>query len=237
MELRNTGLMPENPPPAQYEDVAAAYTHLIKNMNVDPKKIIMGVYLFRSDLRPKEYGLTFVCYNSFAGGDSAGGLLNPDTIIYNNLYKDVSPSFVGDLPVPAGYVFSSPVTSTLDNCSSMKENAKKDYVASGLGWVEAFDNANPNLEPKPWAFLKEEKLGAQIPKRVLVFAGGHELKRDENILVAETFKKAGADTTLVQENYAHNWFLLADYIVDETDVIERALSTYFDWIVQTLQQA
>lgn len=63
-ELRNTGLMPENPPPAQYEDVAAAYTHLIKNMNVDPKKIIMGVYLFRSDLRPKEYGLTFVCYNS-----------------------------------------------------------------------------------------------------------------------------------------------------------------------------
>jgi acetyl esterase/lipase len=173
----------------------------------------------------------------FAGGDSAGSLLNPDTIIYNNLYKDVSPSFIGDLPVPAGYIFMSPVTSTLKNCSSIKENAKKDYVANGLGWVEAFDNANPSLEPKPWAFLKEEKLGAQIPKRVLVFVGGHELKRDENILVAETFKKAGADTTVVQENYAHNWFLLADSIVDETDVIEKSFSTYFDWIVQTVQQA
>jgi acetyl esterase/lipase len=39
----NLGLAPEYPFPAQLQDITAAYSHLIKNLNVDPKKVIMGM--------------------------------------------------------------------------------------------------------------------------------------------------------------------------------------------------
>ncbi|GAB5585238.1 hypothetical protein Unana1_00138 [Umbelopsis nana] len=205
-------LAPENPAPAQMEDVAAAYSYLLNKLNLDPKKIIMG-------------------------GDSAAGLLIPDTIVYNHLYKHVLPGFPEEFPTPAGYVFSSPVSSTLDDCPSVTENAKKDFNSNGVDWVKIYFQSPNRFEPQPWAFLKTEKLSVHIPKRVLVYVGGHELKRDENILVADTFRNAGADTTMVREEYVHNWFLLKDAVVDEPSVIERAQETFADWLIKTVQQA
>jgi acetyl esterase/lipase len=180
---------------------------------------------------------SFVFLCILLGGDSAAGLLIPDTIVYNHLYKHVLPGFPEEFPTPAGYVFSSPVSSTLDDCPSVTENAKKDFNSNRVDWVKIYFQSPNRFEPQPWAFLKTEKLSAHIPKRVLVYVGGHELKRDENILVADTFRNAGADTTMVREEYVHNWFLLKDAVVDEPSVIERAQETFADWLIKTVQQA
>jgi acetyl esterase/lipase len=44
--LYNAGLAPENPVPAQYEDVAAAYTHVVKDLGISSTKIIIGTFPF-----------------------------------------------------------------------------------------------------------------------------------------------------------------------------------------------
>lgn len=44
--LYTVGLAPENPVPAQYEDVAAAYTHIVRDLGVSSTKIIIGMFLF-----------------------------------------------------------------------------------------------------------------------------------------------------------------------------------------------
>ncbi|KAM3581068.1 hypothetical protein VKS41_006514 [Umbelopsis sp. WA50703] len=207
-------LAPEYPFPAQLQDITAAYSHLIKNLNVDPKKVIMA-------------------------GDSAGSLIGPDAIVYNQLYGKILGT-TDTLPTPSGYILSSPVTSTLRNCASEKENRKTDFVpvGGGVDWVAKYVDAVPkNISPTPWAFLKETRLAEHSAKRVLVFVGGYEIKRDENLLCAETFKKAGIDTTVIQENYPHNWFCLGDTIVGDPTVMENADAKFAQWISQTLEQA
>jgi acetyl esterase/lipase len=170
-----------------------------------------------------------------SGGDSAGSLLCPDTIVYSRVYKDVLPNNGYELPLPAGMIFSSPISGTLEDCPSVQENRHKDYNPLGLPYIENYiNNASSKVQPKPWAFLKEgSDLSANIPKHILVFVGGHEIGRDDNIYIADAFKKAGADTTVIREEYPHNWFLLGPSVVDEPSVNEKADAAFANWVIQT----
>lgn len=124
-------------------------------------------------------------------------------------------------------------------CPSMEENRHKDYNPKSLNYLEQFVNGTPsNIQPKPWVLLNNDyNLSVNVPKRVLVFVGGHEIARDENILIANRFSEAGVDTTVIREEYPHNWFLLGPAVVDEPSVNERADEAFADWIIKSVAKA
>ncbi|KAI8584590.1 hypothetical protein K450DRAFT_217020 [Umbelopsis ramanniana AG] len=204
-------LAPENPVPAQYEDVATAYTHIVKDLGISTTKIILG-------------------------GDSAGSLLGPEAIIYSRAFNHLLPNNGYQLPIPAGYVLSSPVAGVMDPCPSVEENKHKDYNPTSLNYLASYvANAPSDFQPKPWVLLNDDyNLSVNAAKRALVFVGGHETSRDENILIAKRFSDGGVDTTVITEQYPHNWFLLGPSVVDEPSVNEKADETFANWVIESI---
>lgn len=173
------------------------------------------------------------------GGDSAGSLLGPEAVIYSREFSNVFPNNGYQLPIPAGYILSSPVAGVMNPCPSAEENRQKDFNPSSLNYLEQFVNSTPSeFQPKPWVLLNHDyNLSVNAPKRVLVFVGGHEALRDENILIANRFSEAGVDTTVIREEYPHNWFLLGPAVVDEPSVNERADESFTNWIIESIAKA
>ncbi|KAI9289902.1 Alpha/Beta hydrolase protein [Umbelopsis sp. AD052] len=207
-------LAPENPVPAQFEDVATAYTHIVKDLGIPATKIILG-------------------------GDSAGSLLGPEAVIYSREFNHLLPNNGYQLPIPAGYVLSSPVAEVLNPCPSMEENKSKDYNPPTMKYLGSYVNSGPSeFQPKPWVLFNDDyNLKANAPKSVLVFVGGHEIGRDENILIAKRFSDGGVDTTVITEQYPHNWFLLGPSVVDEPIVNEKADEKFVNWVIESIAKA
>jgi acetyl esterase/lipase len=174
-----------------------------------------------------------------SGGDSVGSILGPEAIIYSRAFSDVLPNNGYQLPLPAGYVLSSPVAGVMNPCPSVEENKRKDYNPTTINYIDLYINSSPsNFQPKPWALFNDDyNLSVNVPKRALVFVGGHEICRDENILIAKRFSEAGVDTTVIREEYPHNWFLLGPAVVDEPSVNDKADETFVNWVIESIARA
>lgn len=200
-----------------------AYDYLTKDLGVSPSKIIFS-------------------------GDSAGGALAIETLIRTYspaLLHDVqAPRENFDQPIPAGLLLSSPLVSPETTSASWKRFAKSDMVSMALAdliYKEYLDIPNVKMEDLPVSRVSHVKSGFDrfLPKEVLVFVGEKEVLRDDIVEMADAVNKDGqCNITVIQESYAHDWFLIHEIIKKkDKGLIEKYDELFVDFAVEAVGKA
>ncbi|KAI9475828.1 MAG: Alpha/Beta hydrolase protein, partial [Benjaminiella poitrasii] len=191
------GLAPRHKYPGPLNDCVKAFEYLTKDLNVSPSRIILS-------------------------GDSAGGALVLETLI-----RTYSPSILNnlnaprenfDLPLPAGVLLSSPLVSAETSSKSWGKFAKTDMVSQQLAkliYKEYLGLPKTKTEDLPLMRLShiQNNFERFMPRHILVFIGEKEVLHDDIVDMVNAVKMDDKiNIELVEENYAHDWFLIHEIV-------------------------
>jgi hypothetical protein len=216
------GLAPKHKYPGPLEECVKAFNYLTKDLGVSPSKVIFS-------------------------GDSAGGAL-----VLETLMRTYVPSILDNLdcprenwtlPLPAGVLLSSPLTSAETSSESWKKYAKTDIVSPKLATLifkEYLDLPKVKVEDLPILRLAHVRKDFDrfMPNKVMVFVGEKEVLRDDILELVDAVKADGKiDIQLIQEKYAHDWFMIHEIIKKKDKaMIAKYDELFADFAVEAVEE-
>jgi acetyl esterase/lipase len=216
------GLAPKHKYPGPLEECVKAFNYLTNDLGVSPSKVIFS-------------------------GDSAGGAL-----VLETLMGTYAPSILDNLdcsrenysiPLPAGALLSSPLVSAETSSESWKKYAKTDIVSPKLATLifkEYLDLPKVEVEDLPILRLAHvrKEFDRFMPKKVMVFVGEKEVLRDDILDMVDAIKVDGKiDIQLIQEKYAHDWFMIHEIVKKkDKDMIAKYDELFVDFAVEAVEE-
>lgn len=194
------------------KDISETYNWMINELNIDPKKIILGgddvgtaigleTLLHKIDpaLRPAGMIMASPYTGLEAGGESWRANLGSDILNENSITR-------------------------MENCYLGPENEEEDNeYEDGL---------------TPFAYLREStQLGNMLPGRMLVYLGGKEVLLDEGGLIASRAARSGVQVVMVQEpSGIHLWPMFPDIFIKDQSARQNVIDRLVDFVAGTIKK-
>ncbi|KAI9483572.1 MAG: Alpha/Beta hydrolase protein [Benjaminiella poitrasii] len=210
---------PEHLFPAAMDDVAKTYDWLVNNLQIDPKKIIIGgddagvaialdTLFIKIPSNQKPIG--FICASPYIGLEAGGESWRA------NLGQDI---------------INEKVISRMENCYMGPE--KEDEYDSDK--EEEKDTNERKL--RPFGYLSRNvEFASFLPSRLLVLLGGKEVLLDEGGILASRARGSGVQVMVIQEpSGVHLWSMLPDIFIKDQHAKQSVIDRFVQFIAETIK--
>ncbi|KAI8072254.1 Alpha/Beta hydrolase protein [Gilbertella persicaria] len=197
---------PEHLFPAPIKDIAKTYHWLIKNMNIEPRKIILGA-------------------------DDAGVAIALDTLLHKIPSEQRPAGLICASPYTGLEAGGESWRANLgDDILTEKAIERMEQCYMGPEDSEYEDDV------PPFRYLRHDiDLASFLPRRLLVLLGGKEVLLDEGGILASRARSSGVQVMMVQEpTGVHLWSMFPDIMIQDATARQAVMDRLVEFVVGTV---